>query len=361
MPALDALLRYVKQNHGSDLHLAAGLAPRARLRGLLEPIPGLAVLDPRSLASLLREVSDPQHWAAFEADHDVDFAYALDGVGRFRVNCFQQENGPGAVFRLIPEHVQPLASLRVPPALEQLAHLKSGLVLVTGPTGAGKSTTLAAIIDRINETSARHIVTIEDPIEFVHRGKRSIFSQREIGQHADSFAGALRAAIREDADVILVGELRDPETISLALLAAEMGCLVFSTLHTNSASKSIDRLVDAFAPEEQGHIRLMLSEALAAVVAQILLPSADGRGRVPVNEVLLKTTALPTLIRDNNVPLLYSHMQSSRALGMQTLDDALEAAVRDGAVKVDDAVRRAVDRARIERLRPAAVSVDDAF
>ncbi|MDP2340672.1 MAG: PilT/PilU family type 4a pilus ATPase [Deltaproteobacteria bacterium] len=352
MAALDALLRYLRKENGSDLHLAAGLAPRVRVRGLLQEIPGLAVLEASAALALLQEVCDPVHWDVFVRENDVDFAYSLEGAGRFRVNCFQQENGPSAVFRLIPETVTSLASLGVPPALEQLASLRSGLVLVTGPTGSGKSTTLAAIVDRINETSARHIITIEDPIEFLHQPKRSVFSQREVGQHADSFAGALRAAIRSDADVILVGELRDPETISLGLLAAEMGCLVLSTLHTNSAAKSIDRLIDAFAAEEHGHVRLMLSEALAAVVAQILLPTADGRGRVPVNEILLKTSALPTLIRDNNVPMMMTLMQSSRALGMQTMDDGLEQLVTAGVVRLDDALRRAVDRTRFEKLRP---------
>ncbi len=352
MAALDALLRHLRRQHGSDLHLAAGLAPRVRVRGLLEEIPGLAVLNGEAMLGLLQEVCDPAHWEVYRRESDVDFAYSLEGAGRFRVNCFEQENGPSAVFRLVPENVQPLSSLGVPAAIEQLASLRSGLVLVTGPTGAGKSTTLAALVDRINETSARHIVTIEDPIEFLHKPKRCVFSQREIGQHADSFAGALRAAIRQDADVILVGELRDPETISLGLLAAEMGCLVLSTLHTNSAAKSIDRLIDAFSAEEQGHVRLMLSEALAAVVAQILLPTADGQGRVPVNEILLKTSALPNLIRENNVPMLMTLMQSSRALGMQTMDDALEQLVKDGVVRFDDALRRAVDRPRFEKLRP---------
>jgi twitching motility protein PilT len=239
----------------------------------------------------------------------------------------------------------------VPAAVQRLAWLSAGLVVVTGPTGAGKSTTLAAIVDRINESSARHVICIEDPIEFVHRSKKSVFSQREIGAHANSFAEALRAAIREDPDVILVGELRDTETISLALMAAEMGCLVFSTLHTNSASKSIDRLVDAFSPEEQGHVRLMLSEALAAVVAQVLVPTADGQGRVPVNEILLKTSALPTLIRDNNTPMMTTLMQSSRALGMQTMDDHLEQLIKDGVILLDDALRHAHDRTRLEKLR----------
>jgi twitching motility protein PilT len=351
MAQLDALLRHLRHAGGSDLHLAAGLPPHARVRGTLAPIAGLAPLDGPTLLGMLKDVAPPHLWPVFLAEHDTDFAYALQGAGRFRVNCFQQENGPAAVFRMIPETVRPLESLGVPQAVERLAHLQAGLVVVTGPTGAGKSTTLAAIVDRINETSARHVICIEDPIEFVHRSKKAVFSQREIGSHATSFADALRAAIREDPDVILVGELRDTETISLALLAAEMGCLVFSTLHTNSASKSIDRLIDAFSPEEQGHVRLMLAEALAAVVAQVLVPTADGTSRVPVNEILLKTSALPNLIRDNNSPMMVTLMQSSRAMGMQTMDDHLEQRVREGTILLDDALRYAADRARLEKLR----------
>jgi twitching motility protein PilT len=359
MAFLDGMLRALRRRNGSDLHLAAGLVPRVRVRGRLEPLADHGVAGAAELLGWLTEVMSAPHQQTFAAERDVDFAYQLEGAGRFRVNCFQQANGPAAVFRLIPEAVQPLHTLGVPPALEQLAQLRSGLILVTGPTGAGKSTTLAAIVDRVNETTARHIVTIEDPIEFLHTPKQSEFSQREIGRDTPSFAAALRAAIRQDADVILVGELRDPETIALALLAAEMGCLVFSTLHTNSAAKSIDRLVDAFSAEEQGHIRLMLSEALVAVVAQILVPTADGKGRVPVNEILLKTQALPNLIRENNVPMMTTLMQSSRALGMQTMDDHLEQLWKDGVIALDDAVRRAVDRARFER--PSSTRPDDRF
>jgi twitching motility protein PilT len=349
---LDKLLRHLRSKNGSDLHLASGIVPRVRVRGELEDIPGLSPLSRDELYAWLAEVADAHHWMVFRAEKDVDFAYSLDGAGRFRVNCFEQENGPSAVFRLIPESVQPLHSIGVPPAIEQLATLRSGLVLVTGPTGAGKSTTLAAIVDRINATTARHIVTIEDPIEFLHTPKQSVFSQREIGRDTPSFAAAMRAAIRQDPDVILVGELRDPETIGLALIAAEMGSLVFSTLHTNSASKTIDRLVDAFAAEEQGHVRLMLSECLVAVVAQLLVPSADGKRRVPVNEILLKTSALPNIIRENNIPMITTLMQSSRALGMQTMDDHLEQLLKDGTILFDDALRRAADRGRFERYRP---------
>lgn len=357
MARVDALLTHLRAVGGSDLHLAAGLAPRVRVHGLLQPVQGAEVFTPATLYPLIVEVTDLRARELFAADKEVDFAYGLSGVGRFRVNAFEQENGPAAVFRLIPEHIVPLSALALPKALEKLAHLTSGLVLITGPTGAGKSTTLAGIIDLINTSYTKHIVTVEDPIEFLHTPKLSMFSQREVGKHAPSFASAMRHAIREDADVILVGELREADTIMQALLAAEMGCLVFATLHTNSASKTIDRLIDAFPAEEQGHVRLMLSECLAAVVAQILLPTRDGAGRVPATEVLLKTSAMPTIIRDNNVPMLVSHMQSGRALGMQTMDDCLEQLVKDRVINFDDGLRRAADRQRFEKLRPTSAEL----
>ena len=354
MARLDSLLAFIKRAGGSDLHLSAGLPPRIRLRGALEDIPETAVLTEESLRQLLHEVAEPRLWETFLHEHDADFAYGLGGVGRFRANYFEHENGPGAVFRLIPEVIRPLAELGLPPGLEAFAHLAAGLVLVTGPTGAGKSTTLAGIIDEINRTYAKHIVTIEDPIEFAHTPKTSTISQREIGRHSKTFAAALTAALREDPDVILVGELRDAETISLALLAAEMGALVFSTLHTNSAAKTIDRLIDVFPADEQGHIRLMLSEALAGVVAQQLVATADGLSQCAAIEVLIRTSALPTLIRDNNIPMITTLIQSNRALGMQTMDDALEVLVRDGRVRPEDAQRKAIDKARFERLVVAA-------
>ena len=350
MARVDDLLRHLTSIGGSDLHLAAGLVPRVRLHGSLQEIAGVGELSADTVRDLVKEIAHERQFHAWRVEHDVDFAYSLEGVGRFRVNCFEQHNGPGAVLRLVPDVIVPLVALSLPPAVEKLPHLRSGLVLITGPTGAGKSTTLAAIIDVINAGYTKHIVTIEDPIEFVHAPKQSIFSQREIGEHAATFTAAVRAAMREDADVILIGELRDPETIRLALTAAEMGSLVFATLHTNSAPKTIDRLIDAFPAEEQGQIRLILSETLAAVVAQILLPTVDGAGRVPAAEILLKTPALPNLIRDNSVTMLLSHMQGSRALGMQTLDDSLEQLCQAGLIRVEDALRRARDRSRLEKL-----------
>jgi twitching motility protein PilT len=349
---LDALLRRLKEQGGSDLHLAAGLEPRMRVHGQLEPVPGAAPLDDAGLRALLHELADAHHWAAFEAANDVDFAYGLEGVARFRANYFVQEHGAGAVFRIIPEKIVTLEQLALPPSVEGLAKLSQGLVLVTGPTGSGKSTTLAAIIDRINQTAARHIVTIEDPVEFVHQNQKAVFSHREVGQHTRAFGPALRAAIRQDADVVLVGELRDRETISLAITAAEMGMLVFGTLHTNGAAKTIDRIVDAFPADEQPQVRVSLSESLAAVVSQLLLPTADGKGRVAVNEILLRSAALPNVIREGNTPMLFSIIQSGKNAGMQAMDDALFALAKSGKILPQDAYHKAADKARFEPLLP---------
>lgn len=352
MARLDELFRYLKDHKGSDLHLVAGLEPRIRRRGSLESVEGWGPLTHDELLSLMREISEPSQWRQYEEDLDVDFAYGLEGVARFRVNYFAQENGAAAVMRIIPEDILTLEDLKLPPVIESLAHVESGLILVTGPTGSGKSTTLAAIIDKINSTYARHIVTVEDPIEFVHPSKKCVFSQREVGRHTESFAAALRAAIREDADVVLVGEMRDMETISLALTAAEMGTLVFGTLHTNSAAKTIDRLIDAFPSEEQAQARLSLSESLYAIVSQLLLPTADGKGRCAANEILVKTPGLPNIIREGNTPMLFSTIQTGKALGMQTMDDALFGYVKEGRIRAEDAYMKANDKARFEKLLP---------
>ncbi|HEX7481007.1 MAG TPA: PilT/PilU family type 4a pilus ATPase, partial [Polyangiales bacterium] len=249
MARIDSLLRHVKAKQGSDLHLVAGIEPRIRSRGALAAISGTHQLVDADLRAMLRELTTPAQWASYEATLELDFAYSLAGTGRFRANYFFHENGAAAVFRLVPDQIQPLEQLNMPAVVESFAHLRSGLVLVTGPTGSGKSTTLAAIIDKINATYDKHILTLEDPIEFVHQNKRSMISQREIGTHTRSFESALRAALRENPDVILVGELRGTE-VELALAAAEMGTLVFGTLHTNSAAKTVDRLIDIF-PNDQ--------------------------------------------------------------------------------------------------------------
>jgi len=350
MAQLDKLLSDLKNQGGSDLHLVAGLEPRMRSHGAIAPMQGQPVLTDAALRSMMSELPTPQVWEQYETTNDADFAYGLEGVARFRANYFVQENGAGAVFRIIPEEIVPLEKLNVPKAIERLAKLDQGLVLLTGPTGSGKSTTLAAVVDRINRTQAKHIVTIEDPVEFVHQNRMSIFSHREVGMHTHGFASALRAAIREDADVILVGEMRDYETISLALSAAEMGVLVFGTLHTNNAAKTIDRVIDAFPAEEQPQARTSLSESLVAVISQLLLPTADGKGRCAVNEILLRTGALPNVIREGNIPMIPSIIQSGRGEGMQSMDDALMALVKKGQITGDDAYRKAHEKNRFESL-----------
>jgi len=348
MARIDELFQYLKEKKGSDLHLAAGLEPRIRVHGSLEPVTGWPPQSDEELLALIREIATEEDWEAYTGCGDLDFAYGLEGVARFRANFLRQENGCSAVFRIIPETIVPLAELHLPPAIEELAHLQQGLVLVTGPTGSGKSTTLAAIIDRINSTYRKHIVTIEDPVEFVHQNKLSVFSQREVGTDTESFGAALRAAIRQDADVILVGEMRDLETISLAITAAEMGALVFGTLHTNGAANTIDRLIDAFPAEEQAQIRTTLAESIAGIVSQLLLRTADGRGRCAVNEILLKTSGLPNVIREGNTPMITTLIQGGRTQGMQLMDDALMTLVESGKITAREAYMKAVNKARFE-------------
>jgi twitching motility protein PilT len=351
---VDELLRTLKERGGSDLHLAAGREPRVRVRGELVPVEGWQAVSDAELQELLRPIASERHWREFEGTNDVDFAYGLVGVARFRANYFRQEHGSGAVFRIIPEKIVPLESLDLPPAIGKLAELQQGLVVVTGPTGSGKSTTLAAIVDKINRSTARHIVTIEDPVEFVHANQQSVLSHREVGVHSQSFSAALRAAVRQDADVVLVGEMRDRETIALALAAAEMGLLVFGTLHTNGAAKTIDRIIDAFPAEEQPQARISLSESLAAVVSQLLVPSLDGKGRIAVNEILLRTQGLPNMIREGNTSMVSSMIQSGKGLGMQSMDDALFALVKAQKIQPRDAYLKANDKARFESLVPGS-------
>ena len=351
MPQIDRWLTSMVSQKGSDLHLAAGRPPLLRLHGELLPIER-EPLQPAALRALLEEITPAEGTASYKACGDFDFAYAIPGVARFRVNLFVQENGPGAVLRVIPEKILSLEDLKAPAVLGKLADLSGGLALVTGPTGSGKSTTMSAIIDAINTRHARHIVTIEDPLEFVHPRKKSIFSQREVGQHTTSFASALRAAVREDVDVLLVGEMRDRETISLALAAAEMGVLVFGTLHTNSAAKTIARIVDAFPEEEQQQARMSLSESLVAVVAQILMPTGDGKGRIALHEVLLRSPGLANLIREGNASMIANAIQAGKKDGMQTMDDALFAAVKEERIRPEQAYEVALDKKRFQLLLP---------
>ncbi|MEM9557973.1 MAG: PilT/PilU family type 4a pilus ATPase [Acidobacteriota bacterium] len=350
MARIDELFRYLKDHKGSDLHLAAGLVPRIRIHGSLEDVAGWSALSHEELEALLEEIVDATQWSEYQGCGDLDFAYGLEGVARFRANFLRQENGAAAVFRIIPEKILTCEQLGMPEAIAALADLQQGLVLITGPTGSGKSTTLAAIIDRINSTYEKHIVTIEDPVEFVHPNRRSVFSQREVGADTQSFADALKVAVRQDADVILVGEMRDLITISLAITAAEMGALVFGTLHTNSAAKTIDRLIDAFPAAEQNQVRTTLAESIAAIVSQLLLATKDGAGRVAVHEVLLRTGGLPNVIREGNTPMLRSIIQGGRKLGMCMMDDSLAEQVEKGKITARAAMAKAQERQRFEPL-----------
>jgi twitching motility protein PilT len=350
MAKLDSYLIRMKDMGASDLHMMAGAPPKVRIHGDLEAFPGEQVLTQSFLATLLLEIIDQAQKTEFTQSHDLDFAYGLEGVARFRCNYCFHKGGVGAVFRIIPEKVKTLVDLNLPSAIEKLAHLHAGLVLITGPTGSGKSTTLAAIIDVINSTYEKHILTIEDPIEFVHTGKRCLITQREIGHDTKEFASALRAACREDADVVLVGEMRDLETISLALSIAEMGQLVFGTLHTNNASRTIDRIVDVFPADQQGQVRVMLSDSLKGIVAQQLMRTKDGKGRVCVVEILFGSPALSNIIREAKTQQIPSLIQAGKIEGMQSMDTALLDLVRRGTITAEEGYWKAQDKKAFENL-----------
>jgi twitching motility protein PilT len=351
--AIDPLLVHLKENDGSDLHLVAGQPPRFRAKGAVRVMEGKDVLTNDALRAMMLEVASTRGWEEYETTGDLDFAFSLEGIARFRANFFVQKTGAACVFRIIPEEIISLEDLNLSKAICDLADLNEGLVLVTGPTGSGKSTTLAAIIDKVNKTYSRHIVTIEDPVEFVHQNRNCLFSHREVGLHTQGFGPALKSAIRQDADVILVGEMREMETISLAITAAEMGMLVFGTLHTNNAAKTIDRIIDAFPAEEQNMVRLSLSESLAGIVSQLLLARADSGGRIAANEILLKGPGLPNVIRDGNTPMIGSIIQAGKTQGMQSMDDVLFAFAKEGKVTAHDAYMKATDKSRFEVLLQA--------
>ncbi len=330
MPTMEDLLRETAEKGASDLHLSAGQPPLLRIHGDLQRTEH-AALTPENVLELTNAIMSEEQRQRFKEEHEVDFACELPGKGRFRVNVFVQSRGPGAVLRTIPTQIPSLDSLNMPPIIKELCNRERGLILVTGPTGSGKSTTLAAMVDIINETWDAHILTVEDPIEFVHPPKRCLVNQREVGPHTHSFSNALRSALREDPDVILVGEMRDLETISLALTAAETGHLVFGTLHTSSAPKTIDRIIDVFPSGQQGQIRTMLSESLEAVVAQTLLKKKGG-GRVAACEILIGVPAVRNLIREAKLHQIPSMMQTGQRSGMQTLDMGLADLVKRGLV-----------------------------
>jgi twitching motility protein PilT len=343
MPQIDQFLRLLLQKDGSDLHLSCGSAPVLRVHGDLQRVK-FRELTAADMKTLVREILTEEQWAEYEQRRDLDFAYEIPGTARFRGNAFDQHRGPGAVFRIIPSKIPSADDLKLPEAVRRFTHLSKGLVVVTGPTGSGKSTTLAAMIDLINGTRPEHIITVEDPIEFVHQNREALVNQREVGRHTDSFASALKAALREDPDVILIGEMRDRETVSLALTAAETGHLVFGTLHTNSAHKTVDRILDTFPADQQDQVRAMLSESLKGVIAQQLLKRKGG-GRVAAQEILVGTPAVGNLIREGKTYQIPSVIQTGKRDGMIQMDQSIMAHLMAGAIDGDEAYRRAHDKA----------------
>ena len=352
MAYLDRFLSVIVKHGGSDLHIGEGEPPKMRMHGDIMPIRAEPVKREEAVR-MLSEVCGPHNWEIFEQGGDLDFAYEMDEASRFRCNYFKQSNGYGAAFRLIPTKIATLEELGIPVVVKEFAHLRGGLVLVTGPTGSGKSTTLAALVDYININFARHIVTIEEPIEFVHNNKQSIITQREVPGDTRSFPEAVRAALREDADVVLVGEMRDLETISLALTAAETGLLVFGTLHTNNARKSVDRMVDVFPAPRQPQVRTMLANSLRGVLAQLLLKKADGSGRLAVNEILIANAAVAAIIREGATQKLQDVIVSGRAQGMQFMDDSIWAQFQNGLVSPHEAFMKAIDKNRFKQYLPS--------
>jgi twitching motility protein PilT len=338
--SIDDLLEQMVGLGASDLHVTVGTPPAFRVRGQILRAEGFEPLNADDTRMLMYRILSSEQQKHFELKRQLDFAYAMPGLARFRVNVYFQQESVGAAFRLIPQEIKSLEELALPAVLHQLAEYPRGLVLVTGPTGSGKSTTLAAVVDEINRNRSEHILTVEDPIEFVHRHKRCIVNQREIGPDAISFAEALKAALRQDPDVILVGEMRDLETISTALTAAETGHLVFGTLHTQSAPSTIDRIVDVFPPEQQEQVRIMIANSLQAIVTQSLLPTADGVGRVAALEILLPDDAVRNLIRQAKIEQVYSVMQTNTARGMQTMEQSLADLTARRVVSIEDALSR---------------------
>lgn len=345
MAAIDIseLLKFSVQNGTSDLHLSAGLSPMMRINGDIERL-NFSALEHKDVQEMLHSIMDEHQRKFYETELECDFSYEIPNVSRFRVNAFNQSRGAAAVFRIIPTQILTLEQLKCPPIFTEISAKPRGIVLVTGPTGSGKSTTLAAMIDYINKNKQQHILTVEDPIEFVHKPNKSLINQREVGMQTKSFANALRSALREDPDVILVGEMRDLETIRLAITAAETGHLVFGTLHTSSAAKTIDRIVDVFPAEEKDMVRAMLSESLQAVISQTLLKLRDGSGRIAAHEIMIGTPAIRNLIRENKVAQMYSSIQTGQQYGMQTLDQCLVALLRRDLISKEAALEKAVNK-----------------
>ncbi|MCW2277281.1 type IV pilus twitching motility protein PilT [Heliophilum fasciatum] len=358
---IDSILTFAVKQKVSDVHITVGLPPVFRMHGEMVPAtePPLAeqtigaawaqVLTPDDTARIMGQLLNDKQRATFERAGDLDFAYAIPAIGRFRVNCYRQRGSVGMVIRVIPFYVPTFEELNLPPILATFARRTSGLVLVTGPTGSGKSTTLTAMIDLINKERAAHIITLEDPIEFLHPHIKSVVNQREVGLDTESFAKALRAAMRQDPDVLLVGEMRDLETISTAITAAETGHLVFATLHTNDAVQTIDRVIDVFPPSQQAQIRVQLAAVLQAVVSQQLIPRMDGRGRVVAQEILVVTHAVRNQIREGKSHQIVSTLQTGSKMGMQTMDMALRALIAKRMVTAQEAMKRSADPEAFQR------------
>ena len=337
------LLAFSVKNKASDLHLSSGLPPMIRVHGDVRKI-NLPAMDHAEVHRMLYDIMNDSQRKIYEETLECDFSFEIPDLARFRVNAFNQQRGAGAVFRTIPSKVLTLDELNAPKVFKDIAETPRGIVLVTGPTGSGKSTTLAAMIDYINESQMSHVLTVEDPIEFVHTSKKSLINQREVGPHTQSFENALRSALREDPDVILVGEMRDLETIRLALTAAETGHLVFGTLHTSSAAKTVDRVVDVFPAAEKEMVRSMLSESLRAVISQTLCKTKDEQGRVAAHEIMMGTPAIRNLIRENKIAQMYSAIQTGQSMGMQTLDQNLQGLVKRNVISAAEARTKAANR-----------------
>ncbi len=345
MAQIDAFFKLMNDQGASDLHLTAGQQPVLRIQGDLERVK-YRELDNDSLKAMLYEIAPEEKVKVFEETGDVDFAYEIPGLARYRANFFEQKNGVGAVFREIPSTILTCEQLGLPPVVQKLATLPRGLVLVTGPTGSGKSTTLAAIIDEANKTRKDHILTVEDPIEFVHKSAKAIVNHREVGLHTRTFAAALRGALREDPDIILVGEMRDLETISLAIEASATGHLVFGTLHTSSAAKTVDRVIEVFPTNQQEQIRNTLSDGLRAVVAQNLFKRIDKKGRCAALEIMIATPAVRNLIREGKTFQIPSMIQTGKKYGMQTLDDAIMNFLNKKMIGPEDAYAKSNDKSK---------------